>query len=403
MAVLMNTKEFIIEGVCHKGFKDIVQESDGFLQAYEEPGSRVRFTKIAQLLAATVVDVGGTDLLLASITEPTSWANFFGQGLPLPASASVRRNNVRILDPDISWAIATAAFVRDTSTIEVLWKSATYQYGKLDLTFNIGNQAYYPDSNRFWTYHLDKNACVNGLSIAIRSGDYKLATFLLQRRPDVVNAYTSVPPHESALEIACRTGSFQMVDLILDRRWGLDYTSWHVFYAIQKAAYCPCLQQQESSNKDLSSSASSCDERMAIIHTLLPLQGAERNPQRSQNNILRQACKWGCMTIIRAIIDDFGTQPANFDAMALAAAAAHGHVQVMEYLLGRATGHFSLPFAAYSLEFVDAAADRAMLAHFQETNAFILRHGPLEPAKLQYLLTVARDKNCPRVIDLLTN
>ncbi|MBA7496214.1 hypothetical protein ES702_06813 [subsurface metagenome] len=390
VAVLMNTKEFVVEGDVEeanlKSVKYPITETDGLIEKYTDPASRSHFLKIVELLAATVCCVSGSGL---------SCSNWYPRRVIDDLEHDSRqfwkdRASDLFYVPNLDWAFAATAFVGNKQAFKAILSTFHTSDGNLHLSPQYAHRTALPHPF-LQIYRHTEPMWVSALTVAIRKGDYELATLLLSNCPNLVNAYTLVPPHENALEIACQQGSMQMVDLILDPRWGLDYTSWHAYYAVQHAACCSCARN----------GTAACDERIAIIHTLLPLISSERDSRKLQNEVLRQACKWGCMTIVRTMVEELDAQPANFDGMALGCAAMQGHVEVMEYLLNHTAGHLSPLFPVYMVEFVEAGADRDMIAHLAERKSFILTYGALEPAKAQYLLTAAKAKNCPKVVELL--
>lgn len=390
MAVLMNTEELIIEGSQQKGIQEKAEfpitESDGLIEKYTDPASRDRFLKIVDLLVSTVCCVSGSGL---------NCSNWYPRKVMDDLEYDSRQHwSDRSSDlgyvPNLDWALATTAFVGNISA----FKAILNNFNNSDKTLQLSPQYSYRNIHQPWvTYRHPTSGptWVSALTVAIRKNNYELAVLLLETCDNLVNEYTLVPPHENALETACQQGSLQMVDLVLDPRWGLDYASWHAYYAVQNAARCSCLREGPTN----------CDERIAIIHTLLPLLSPERDCQKLKNEVLKQACKWGCMSLVRMLVEDLDAQPANFDGVALSAAAMHGHVEIMEYLLNRTTRHLSPFFPAYMIEFMETGADRDMMVYLEGTKSFILSYGALEPAKAQYLLIAAKKRNCPKVVDLL--
>lgn len=391
IAVLMNVKEFQIENAGSNTFKDVVQYSDGLYKSYTDPDSRKRFLQIANLLVETTLCVSGPDL------RYMSWRPDTCCGDNLPHDLHGDWSNPWTLETfhglNLDWALATAVMMDDLPTLKAILKSTRTFDGHVILSDTVDATEFTTAADVGWRYDDRGPPWSNALAVAMRKGDYKLATLLMDNYINLVNSYTTVPPHESALEIACQQGSLQMVDLVLDPCRGLDYTSWHAFYAVQMAARCSCPEDGPGT----------CEERLFIIRLLLDLQSPHRDHQKLKNEVLRQACKWGCMTLVRALVEDIGAQPASLHEKALACAATHGHVEVMEYLLDCDTRHFSLFFAVYDIEFIEIAADREMIVYMENTNASILASGPLEPVKAQYLLTIAKAKDCRKVVDLLSH
>lgn len=389
MAVLMNIEELVIEDTFQKDFCGLVQLKEGLFESYTDPESRKRFLKIAGLLVETALYVSGPELRYVA-WHPEQCAD----GLPLAPeddwSSPWTKDTFHGLNLD--WALATAVMVNNKAALNAILKATRTFDGYVILSNAIDLSNFLTAADINWKYDDRGPAWANALAVAVRKGDYELATLLMDNCIYLVNAYTTVPPHESALEIACQQGSLQMVDMILDPCRGLDYTSWHAFYAVQMAARCSCTRD----------GLANCEERLFIICLLLDLQSPERDCQKLKNEVLRQACKWGCMTLVRALIEDMGAEPANMRDAALGCAATHGHVEVMEYLLNCDPKHLSLFFAVYSIEFNEAAADLGMMRYLEGSKASILADGPLEPVKAQYLLSAAKARACPKVVDLLT-
>ena len=369
VGVLMGTPELRFADIDGDG----AVESDGFLEDHVDVASQARLLKIVDSMTAAFICFAGIEqaslVFLDFGKEPGAWF-------------------VRNCHNPLEWATAVAVFREEFPTARALL--AMY------VPTNIKNGP---------RCEAGRYRLPGVLSLAVKNCSCEMVTLLLEHGANV-NQEVYMAPLDTPLRVACQRGSLGMVKMILSPGWGLreggDFLHkdkfgvqpdfWHWGVAISYAARCPCTHRD---SKD-------CDERIAIINLLISRKKIA-DIQDLMARVLAVACTWGCKSITRMLLDT-GTCPNSigpYGIPALLCAAIHGHVELMEFLLERGAPHLSIFFPPNSLWFYEEAANADMMKYLYDRGAAIMKWGPLDQAKAEFILGTAAEKNCSRVIELL--
>ena len=162
--------------------------------------------------------------------------------------------------------------------------------------------------------------------------------------------------------MATQRGSVQLVKLILEPHWGLYDGDDSYIAAIEYAAHCNCrnLGLQERT------------ERIEIINLLIARK-ALFNDKVLMQKIFGESSTWGCRKITEMMLEkDADSNVGSYNCKsALLCAAAHGYVELMDYLLEKGTRYLSIFFQLTSLKFKEQAANSEMMDHVAKRNAGI--------------------------------
>lgn len=392
IAILMHIKGFMPDAPLSTKPKNKVRREDGFLTLYTDSCSRQRFLRIVDALIETAL----------SICDIRAWwtivhvRSFDVQNVDWMSTqwrTDMRDTKEAKCGLSLDWALTTAVRTSDMSTVETILRSEREGDECVILTDAVAPSDSSLVKDEESSYPRQISPRENALAAAVSKRNCRLITLFIHQMNRDLTVSDQRDAFKHAFKVALYQGSLEMVDLLLDPSHGLACPKAWATQDIVRLVQCPCTRN----------GLRLCEDRLIILRKLLSLPDSTiYRHQRSKNELLGRACIWGCLPLVRGLVEEVGAQPADFREKPLTCAAMHGHVEVMEYLLTRDTRHRSLFFSVYQVRCLEKAADLDMMQYLRRWRTDILIQGPLEPFRLEYLLVAAKSKGCHRVVDLLT-
>ncbi|KAL9112234.1 MAG: hypothetical protein Q9227_003352 [Pyrenula ochraceoflavens] len=352
--------------------------SHGSIEEHHDPSTHQRFTRIVDLLTRTVIYSEGL-AEVARLLKDHRRPDWFWRSTSDP----------------LEWAVAVAVFNEDLTLTRTL--VPTWARIGLDEGPQLSQELVVKDEDMGETFWYGRSYMSNVLCLAMRKSNYDIVSFLLENKADV-NGDRPKPPYETPLSTACQRGSLDLIQLLLKPCWELSKQSTSYCEAIPCAARCIVHHGEHRE----------CDERNAIIDLLMK-HFRPSEVEKVGVSALSEACTWGCKDIAVRTLDALAIATANaqstykYTSTAIKHAAAHGHVELLEYLLQRANS-LRVPrlfFPINRVRFSEAAAHSEMVAHLIKHKATIMQFGPLDPIRADFILHVAAKKNCAKTMCFL--